>query len=62
MSAAPIINTFIHVEVLSKNAKHISVPHYDKLTLETIKEFCRLHPNQVDNYLPDSRELHKISR
>ena len=26
-----------HIAVLSKNAKHISVPHYEKLTLETIK-------------------------
>ena len=50
------------VAVLSKNAKHVSVPHYEKLTLETIKEFCQLHPNEIDQYLPDGRELHKCSR
>ena len=47
---------------MSKDAKHISVPHYEKLTLETIKDFCREHPNEIDQYLPDKRELFKVSR
>ena len=55
-------NPFVFLEVLSKNAKHISVPYYESLSLEKIQEFCRLHPNEISSYLPDSRELHKISR
>ena len=62
MPASCDLNLFFHVGVLAKDAKHISVPHYEKLTLETIKEFCQQHPNEIDQYLPDGRELHKISR
>jgi len=48
--------------ILSKEAAHISVPHYEKLTLETIREFCQQHENEIDRYLPDGRELHKVNR
>jgi len=38
------------------------VPHYENLSLEKIKAFCSGHENDIDNYLPDKQELHKISR
>ena len=38
------------------------MPHYENLSLEKIKAFCSGHENDIDNYLPDKQELHKISR
>ena len=38
------------------------MPHYENLTLDKIKAFCSRHENDIDNYLPDKREIHKISR
>ena len=49
-------------EILSKNVRHISVPHYESLSLEKITEFCRGQPNNIHNYMPDRLEIHKISR
>ena len=40
----------------------MSVPYYESLSLEKIKEFCRRQPNNIDRYLPDRKELHKVSR
>ena len=62
MPAALLTHPVFRTEILSKEAAHISVPHYEKLTLETIREFCQQHENEIDRYLPDSRELHKVSR
>ena len=38
------------------------MPHYENLSLEKIKAFCSGHENDINNYLPDEQELHKISR
>ena len=62
MPKTPELNLLVHAGILAKEAKHIAVPHYEKLTLETIKEFCQEHPNEIDCYLPDGRELHKVAR
>ena len=62
MPTTPELDLLVHVGILAKEAKHIAVPHYEKLTLETIKEFGQQHPNEIDQYLPDGRELHKVSR
>ena len=51
-----------HIEILSKNVQHISVPCYESLSLEKIQQFCRARPNEIYKYLPDKQELHKISR
>jgi len=56
------ISTFTHIEILSKNIKHISVPHYESLSIEKIKEFCRGLPHDIPNYMPDKGEIHKVSR
>jgi len=42
--------------------RHISVPHYESLTLEKITEFCREQPNDIQSYMPDKGEVHKVSR
>jgi len=38
------------------------VPHYENLSLDKIKAFCSGHQNDIDNYLPDKKELFKVSR
>ena len=38
------------------------MPHYENLTLDKIKAFCKTRKNDIDDYLPDKRELHKVSR
>ena len=38
------------------------MPYYESLSLEKIQQFCQQHPNEINCYLPDSRELHKVSR
>ena len=50
------------IEILSWKVRHVSVPFYESLSLEKIKEFCRRQPNDIDRYFPDKQELHKISR
>ena len=40
----------------------MSVPHYENLSLDKIKAFCSGYHNDINNYLPDKQELHKISR
>ena len=57
-----IYNPFVFPEVLSKEAKHISVPYYESLSLEKIQQFCQRHPSDINLYFPDRREIHKISR
>jgi hypothetical protein len=49
-------------EILSKNVRHISVPYYESLTLEKITAFCREQPNDIQRYIPDKGEVHKVSR
>ena len=51
-----------HIEILSKNVSHISVPYFESLSLEKIQLFCQRHPNEINQYFPDKQELHKISR
>ena len=48
--------------IKSKEARHIYVPHYESLTIKKILEFLDDDHNLVFNYLPDLRELDKISR
>ena len=50
------------IEILAKNVRHVSVPHYENLSLEKIRAFCLTKFNDVDSYMPDKKELHKISR
>ena len=38
------------------------VPHYDTLTLKTIMSFLDDGHKQVYQYLPDMREIDKVSR
>ena len=38
------------------------MPHYENLSLDKIKAFCSGHHNDIDNYLPDKKELFKVSR
>ena len=38
------------------------MPYYESLSLEKIQGFCQQHHNEIDRYLPDSREIHKVSR
>jgi len=38
------------------------VPHYENLSLDKIRAFCSGHHNDIDNYLPDKKELFKVSR
>ena len=38
------------------------MPYYESLSLEKIQQFCQRHHNEVDQYLPDRREIHKVSR
>ena len=42
--------------------RHISVPHYESLSLEKITEYCRQQPNDIHNYMPDRLEVHKVPR
>ena len=56
------ISTFCLTEILSKNVRHISVPHYESLSLEKITQFCQRQPNDIQNYMPDRIEIHKVSR
>ena len=62
MPAPAHLTPITHIEILSKKVQHISVPYYESLSLEKIKEFCRRQPNDIDRYFPDRQELHKISR
>jgi len=57
----PILILFL-TEILSRNVRHVSVPHYESLTLEKITAFCRTQPNDIERYLPDKGEVHKVSR
>ena len=38
------------------------MPHYDNLSLKKIQAYCQTLENDIDSYLPDKQELHKISR
>ena len=38
------------------------MPHYENLSLKKIQVFCNGHRNDIDDYLPDKQEIHKISR
>ena len=42
--------------------KHVSVPHYENLTIEKIKAFTTTKHFDIDSHLPDAIELHKVSR
>ena len=52
----------LFLEILSKDVRHVSVPHYDNLTLDKMKAFCLSRKKDIDTYLPDKREIHKVSR
>ena len=49
-------------EILSKDVRHISVPHYEQLTLKKISQFCERWPNAINPYLPDKNDIIHISR
>ena len=38
------------------------MPHCENLSLDKIKASCSGHHNDIDNYLPDKKELFKVSR
>ena len=42
--------------------RHVSVPHYENLSLEKIKAFTSTKHCDIDSHLPDPIELHKVSR
>ena len=42
--------------------RHISVPHYENLTIDKIKAFSIGQNKDIEKYLPDKRELFKVSR
>ena len=42
--------------------KHISVPHYENLSIEKIKAFTTTKQFNIDSHLPDAIALHKVSR
>ena len=48
--------------MLAKNVRHISVPHYENLSLQKIKEFTQTKDFDIDSYMPDRKEIHKVSR
>ena len=52
----------LDIEIKAKEARHISVPYYDTLTIKTILAFLDDGHKHVYNYLPDLQELDKISR
>ena len=43
----------LNIEIKSKEARHISVPYYDTLTIKTILAFLDDGREKVYNYLPD---------
>ena len=49
------------VVVKSENAKHLHVPMYKTLTVDTILEYGRRF-DQVKQYLPDERDMAKLPR
>ena len=52
----------LNIEIKSKEARHISVPYYDTLTIKTILAFLDDGREKVYDYLPDLQELDKVSR
>ena len=52
----------LDIEIKAKEARHISVPYYDTLTIKTILAFLDDGHKHVYDYLPDLQELDKISR
>ena len=49
-------------EILAKEVRHISVPHYENLSLEKIQAFTKTQHIDIDSYMPDPKELPKVSR
>ena len=49
------------VDVKMSRVAHVSVPHYENLTLEQIVAQLEGHP-EVFEYLPDGKELQKVPR
>ena len=48
-------------KVKCDQVKIIFIPQYDKLTIETILDQAAFYP-EVKDYLPESRDLHKLPR
>jgi len=48
--------------VLSKNVRHVSVPHYSSLSIQKISHFVSSKNQDMHLYIPDNQEIKKISR
>ena len=48
-------------KIYGKDVRHISIPHYEGLSLKCIAEFCNQY-EYVGDYLPDGKELEKVPR
>ena len=48
-------------KIYGKDVRHISIPHYEGLSLKCIAEFCNQY-DYIGDYLPDGKELQKVPR
>ena len=49
------------LDINNANVRHMTVPHYESLTINKIGEFCQAH-QETYLYLPDLKEMPKIPR
>ena len=54
--------TVFFLGVKSKDVRHISVPQYEGLVLKDIAAFLNSGRQKVWDYMPDSQEIHKVSK